>query len=119
MPGKLYRNQWAKGYYFMDDGSMAVGEAEIDGKTYVFDENGKKEGIVGEKDGWQLYDGNWYYTKDGEAYDGWLDGTYYISDGKMATNIEVPAENAEDRYCYVGADGKVQKGWRYDSDLHE
>ena len=83
--GKLYRNQWAKDYYFMDDGSMAVGAAEIDGKTYVFDENGKKEGIVGEKDGWQLYDGNWYYTKDGEAYDGWLDGTYYISDGKMAT----------------------------------
>ena len=117
--GKLYRNQWAKRYYFMDDGSMAVGAAEIDGKTYVFDENGKKEGIVGEKDGWQLYDGNWYYTKDGEAYDGWLDGTYYISDGKMATNIEVPAENAEDRYCYVGADGKVQKGWRYDSGLHE
>ena len=37
----------------------------------------------------------------------------------MATNIEVPAENAEDRYCYVGADGKVQKGWRYDSGLHE
>lgn len=44
--GEMLKNQWLKvkgkkTYYLTDDGSRAVGETEISGKTYTFDENGK------------------------------------------------------------------------------
>ncbi len=44
--GEMLKNKWLKvkgknTYYLSADGSRAVGETEISGKTYTFDENGK------------------------------------------------------------------------------
>lgn len=44
--GEMKKNCWLKvkgknTYYLMSDGSKAVGNIEISGKTYTFDENGK------------------------------------------------------------------------------
>lgn len=110
--GKLLTSQWKDGYYLTEDGTMAIGEVTIDGKNYVFDENGHQEGIVGSKAGWQKYDGQWYYyTEDGEPYDGWLNNTWYISDGRMETNALVPSQKDKEEKSYVGPDGKIQNGW--------
>lgn len=77
--GKLYRNQWAKDYYFMDDGSMAVGAAEIDGKTYVFDENGKKKALSERKtDGSCMTETGTTQKTEKPMMDGWMEHTIYL-----------------------------------------
>lgn len=100
--GKVLKDQWIGGtYYLKDDGSMAIGATDVDGKTYIFDENGHKEMIMEEqKDGWYLEDGDWYYVKDGKLSTGWIDlgQKYYLADGRMVTNRMVPAEHLKDRY---------------------
>jgi len=112
--GNVCTNKWIGNCYVTSDGIMAVGEKKIDGKTYVFDENGYKQMVIGEQSGWTLADGTWYYcTAKGEPYNGWLDHTYYIENGRMRTDAAVPSEhyNSAHDYSYVGADGAVASGW--------
>ncbi len=110
--GEVYKNKWIDNtFYLTSDGVMVIGETTIDGKVYVFDENGYKKAVIGEKDGWQLVEGDWYYTRNGEPYNGWVDHTYYIRDGKMVTNSMVQPETDLDRWAYVGEDGAVKSGW--------
>lgn len=116
--GNICKNQWIGNYYVTSEGTMAVGETEIDGTIYVFDENGYKQTVIGEQSGWKLADGTWYYyTADGEPYNGWLNHTYYIEDGRMVTNKIVPAEHSvgdysvDSTYSYVEADGVIASGW--------
>ena len=113
--GKILKNQWLGGtYYLTADGSMAIGETELDGKTYIFDENGYQEMILeNQADGWHLADGNWYYVKDGKLNTGWinLEQKYYLENGKMLTNSIVPAEHLVGRYSYVDQNGHVKSGW--------
>lgn len=111
--GRLATDEWVGRCYLKEDGMMAVGETAIDGILYVFDENGYLEGTVGSKAGWQKLDGHWYYyTEDGQPYNGWLDQQWYILNGKMQTNCVVPAMNGEEsQYSYVGTDGTIQNGW--------
>ena len=60
--GAVCTNQWLKNgmYYVGATGVMAIGSKYIDGKWYVFDENGRKQATIGEKNGWQLIEGIWY-----------------------------------------------------------
>lgn len=113
--GNVCTNKWIGNCYVTSNGTMAVGEKEIDGKTYVFDENGYKQKVIGEQSGWTLADGTWYYyTADGKPYNGWLNHTYYIENGRMMTDATVPSEHnnsANDYYSYVGVDGTVASGW--------
>lgn len=115
--GKVLKDQWIGGtYYLRDDGSMAIGATDIDGKTFIFDENGHKKMIMEEqKDGWYLEDGDWYYVKDGKLSTGWIDlgQKYYLADGRMVTNGMVPAEHLKDRYSYVDQDGHIKSGWAH------
>lgn len=111
---KMCKSQWIQGKYYVDaQGKMVIGAQQIDGTTYVFDEDGAKAAVIGEKNGWQLIDGDWYYAVNGKVYNGWLNHTYYLKNGKMCTETTVPAESDADKYSYVGADGTIQNGWVY------
>ena len=97
--------QW---HYYTEDGMITVGLQGIGDKIYVFDDNGCVEGIIGSKAGWQKLYGQWYYyIAPGKPYNGWLNGKWYIQDGRMLTNERVSS-------YYVGADGTIQNGWIYD-----
>ena len=113
--GAVCTNQWLKNgmYYVGATGVMAIGSKYIDGKWYVFDENGRKQATIGEKNGWQLIEGIWYYAANGEPYNGWLNHSYYFVNGKMITDRTVPAEHNSEQSCYLGSDGTVQTGWLY------
>ena len=110
--GQVCTSQWIDGTYYVDDrGIMVTSSSTINGKLYIFDENGKKVATVGEKNGWQLIEGQWYYTENGALYNGWLDHKYYLENGRMETQSVVPAEHVQGASTYVGADGTVQSGW--------
>ncbi len=113
--GGLYVDKWLDDvFYFNDQGIMVIGKHTIDGTVYVFDENGYKKATIGKKDGWQLIDGDWYYSENGEPYNGWLDHTYYLYDGKMLTDRGVESEHSteeDSRTSYVDCEGKIVSGW--------
>lgn len=115
--GYILKNQWINDtFYVKESGAMAIGATQIDGKTYIFDENGYLAGILENmRGGWQLEDGDWYYIEDGEVVKGWkvISETkyYFDEDGKMVTDGLVPAEHLADRYSYVDQNGHVKSGW--------
>lgn len=107
--GNLYTDKWIGNYYVNSYGVTVTGIYEIDGTYYVFDDNGVYQKKLS-KNGWQLADGQWFYfSADGTPYDGWLDDTYYISEGRMMTDRVVYSNNKNPKY--VGYDGIVKKGW--------
>ena len=57
-------------------------------------------------DGWKLFDGTWYYYRNGMPVNGWV-GKYYVKAGAMLRSTSPP-----DGY-WVGQDGAYQKtaGW--------
>ena len=118
-------------YVLPDTGSIANNqEVVIDGKTYVFDSDGKMhvtdwdttsglsrtlysvnaDGSLKSKkeiaDGWTLHAGAYYYYKNGMPYTGWV-GNYYVKNGQMLRNEITPTG------YWVGQDGSYQKtaGW--------
>lgn len=71
-------------WYQYDDGTYAKGMRQIDGKTYIFDENGYM------KTGWDYY--NWcYYYMDasGAVQTGWVavDGQWYYMNGEGVMQV--------------------------------
>lgn len=122
--GQIMKNQWIfnNQYYLLSQGQMAVGTQVIEEETYVFDESGRLISKVENFEGWKLLDGIWYYyDKAGNPYNGWLNDTYFIENGKMLTNqwidsayelSEKSLQNANNGIMYyVGADGKRIRGW--------
>lgn len=108
--GTLMNNAWltenGKKYYFMSDGCAATSTSmEIDGITYSFDPNGALTGTLDNFTGWKKFNGEWYYSKNGDAnYTGKV-GNYYVINGKMAVNQVVA------KTYYVDYNGIIQKGW--------
>lgn len=110
--GNLYTDKWIGNYYVNSYGVTVTGIYEMDGTYYVFDDNGVYQKKI-PKNGWQLADGQWfYYNEDGTAYNGWLNDTYYISEGYMMTNSVVNSHSENPKY--VGYDGIVRKSWIQD-----
>ncbi|NBH72415.1 hypothetical protein D3Z51_10370 [Clostridiaceae bacterium] len=72
-------DQWQ---YIQDDGTLATGWLELDGKCYYLDSNGNRKSEY-----WQKDNGGWYYLDE---------------DGVLVTNSWV------DNY-YVGDDGRLEK----------
>lgn len=77
-------------YYFSNNGIMAE-NTTIDG--YKIGSNGAANNRVKSKDGWELENNKWIYTKDGGKVQGWLeDGNrwFYLSkiNGAMFTGIQ-------------------------------
>ena len=117
--GRICTNQWINGTYYVGEyGVMVTGSYTINGKCYIFDENGKKVATVGEKNGWQLIEGEWFYTENGVPYNGWLNHKYYLENGRMETECMVPAEHVQGASTYVGVDGNIQSGWIGSSDTY-
>lgn len=70
-------DQWQ---YIQDDGSLATGWLELDGKQYYLDEKGNRKSEY-----WLKDDGEWYYLdEDGVmATEQWVDNYYVGTSGKM------------------------------------
>lgn len=107
--GSIVRGGWLVDdgdlYYMGEDGSPLHGIAEIDGKTYFFDESGRMAS------GWFNDQGKKYYVKNGKLLTGWqkIDSTsyYFDEDGIMHTGF---LQTPEGTY-FFGRDGKLGSGW--------
>ena len=95
-------------YYFSpQDGGMATGWVEVEGKLYYLNEAGTR------KTGWlKLSDGNYYVDPESTyVVSGWAekDGdAYYISEsGKVSTGLT----EIDGKQYFLGIDGKRRSGW--------
>ncbi|MCM1174024.1 MAG: hypothetical protein NC341_03115 [Blautia sp.] len=109
--GFLQRNCWFSDesgtYYLTADGSVARGQAEVEGQNFYFDGNGVRQ------TGWvNLENGRFYYAPDtGIMQHGWFgdeSGTYYLTaNGDVARGqVEVEGQN-----FYFDGNGVRQTGW--------
>lgn len=107
--GYFVRGSWLSDgndlYYMKEDGTVTIGRAEIDGKTYYFDQSGRIA------DGWFSEAGQRSYVKDGKPLTGWqtIDGRKYYFDenGIMCRGW---LELKEGTY-YLNRDGSLASGW--------
>ena len=95
-----------KTYYFDENGIMATGHTYINDKLYYFDENGAM--FVG----WKEYGPNWYlFGNSGAARTGWIrikkDYFYIDSNYRMRTGLLI----LDDKYYYLDDTGRLKKGW--------
>ncbi len=120
--GRLLEGTWkeidGKKYYFAWSGAMATsGTQNINGDIYYFDANGSLVDNLGQFNGWKLFHGEWYYSKDGDRYYSGKVGNYFVNNGKMIVNSVVNSKgwtyasaSDGDNY-YVDYNGEIQKGW--------
>ena len=101
-------NGWLEGTYYISDGLMCAGGVFYTDDGYrLFGTDGK----LIKKTGWYKaeYYGWLYFDSDGSAHEGWLNNTYYFSDGIMCCDGWHWTDRGE---CLFGKDGKVLKGWQ-------
>ncbi|WP_181995477.1 hypothetical protein [Clostridium sp. AM58-1XD] len=113
-------------WYEYEDGTYAKGMKQIDGKTYLFDENGYL------KTGWNNYNWCWYYMDaSGAVQTGWVEvggqWFYFNGEGVMQVGFQTIGNDLFflnydtgamvtgvfefDGYRYqAGADGKIIRG---------
>lgn len=112
-PDWMYAVTWDyyidnKLYVFDSDGYLMYGSFVRWGTLYTTDSTGavvKQEEIP---NGWFHSDGNWYYTVNGEGYNGWL-GDYYLENGRMGYNQFVEYDG---KYYYLTHTGLcLRNGW--------
>ena len=98
-----------KKYYVNSNGVMVANEVRmIDGRYYVFNENGVVTQSVAPFNGWKKISNTWYYSKNGDLnYTGRV-GNNFVLNGIMVTNDTV---NDNDLYYFVDYEGEIQKGW--------
>ena len=111
--GKLVTGWYQDNYYYSEDGEITKGFAEIDGKTYYFDENSGE--VL--KNNCMIYNGCFYeFSWDGSitykqevTQDGFLDaeqGKYYIQNGEILRNQFVTVDSWK---YYLEENGKVTR----------
>ena len=122
LTGVLYKGtHWIDGkkYYFDDNGNMLIGKAVVDGKLVETDGSGAIAVNTSLEDGWSYHNGEWYYSKNGTPYTGWV-GDYYIDFGHMVRNsiiMQYQYKNTyssyeEEVYYYLDENGICKKnGW--------
>lgn len=82
---------------------------------------------TGQPDGWMDYEGNTYYVKDEEIVTGWqvlpitngsptLDDFYFNGSGILQRRVWI--EGTDGTYKYVGADGRLVRGWFKDENTN-
>ena len=92
--------------YFMSYDGMVIGDYTYNNELRVYDNNGVLTGTTTyNKNGWTLFNGVYYYYKDGKAYTGWV-GKYYIRNGRMLRNQITP-----DGYYVDNTGAYVSGGW--------
>lgn len=123
-----FKDRYGKWYYFNSDGTAYYGW--LDGTYFIYGDglmccNGVKStdkgycnfdasGKLIKKKGWLEVHGNWYYfNSDGTGYNGWINDTYFIEEGKMLCN---GVKKTDRGYCIFASDGKLirKAGWHKD-----
>ena len=106
-PSGLATANGSKQYYFYYDGRMATDTIiNADGKVYIVDSNGS---LTVAKEGWNEYNDDWYYVKDGVMIQGQviLIGSSYFGfdyDGRMYDNTSFSFyDNESGRRVYYRA----------------
>lgn len=76
-------------YAFDSEGFMLSGSFTLNGYVYTTEANGAIKDSKEAGDGWFVQYNNWYYTKNGDDFTGWV-GDYYIENGRMlfCTTVE-------------------------------
>ena len=93
-------------YYFLYDGTLAIGVNNYKGKAYVTDLNGN---LVNYTEGWNRYNGQWFYIKNGLALtDTVIDGYYIGREGLTVTGI-VYENNSYGTSNVLAVQGKLAK----------
>lgn len=93
-------------YYFLYDGTLAIGVNNYKGKAYVTDLNGN---LVNYTEGWNRYNGQWFYIKNGLALtDTVIDGYYIGREGLTVTGI-VYENNSDGTSNVLAVQGKLAK----------
>lgn len=117
--GQFYCNGWktignAK-YYFGMYGIIKTSDGIIDGELCRFNSDGALIGNPTKlKNGWNLVDGYWYYSKNGSLYENGFytigNKDYYFFDGKMAMG-ELITRYKEGKHVlyYFNKDGSMAK----------
>lgn len=113
--GNHYMGRWYGDTYLRDDGRLAIGLTEVDGKTYFFKvSNATTRNGQMFKNTMISYKGNWYYAgpKGILAQNRWIkyDGNYYYfqEDFTVLKNEFIKRGNT---YGYVDSTGKFCTGW--------
>lgn len=113
--GNHYINKWAQGGYFKENGQLASGVTEVDGKTYFFQvSNSTTHRGKLFKSTWISYKNKWYYAQsNGVLYkSGWkkIDGNYYYFQGDFTTKTNAFVKRGSVN-GYVDNKGKFCTGW--------
>ena len=108
--GHMASNQWVKGHWLTEDGSMKTGWFEQDGLWYYLDRNNEDGKFL---TGWQdIKKNRYYFYKDGHmARNEWVKGYYLTPDGPMG----VGWQQIDGSWYYLRKDddrGKPLKGWQ-------
>jgi glucan-binding YG repeat protein len=99
--GNSVKNAWVENYFLQEDGYMATGWLNYNGKWYYLGSDGTR------KTGWQYVDGEWYYLdSQGKIETGWIkdaSGKYYYlnSDGSMARNTTIDGYKLGDNGAWI------------------
>ena len=97
-----------KDYIFDNDGYLMIGSFTYDGYVITTDADGAVTSYAPAKDGWYHYGSNWYYTVDGNGYTGWV-GDFFCEYGRMYF-CETVEYNG--KLYYLKADGScLRNGW--------
>lgn len=125
--GEMVTEKWVTvdddTYYFKKNGSAATGKYKLEGKYYIFSEEGrlmqpasKKVVSIETDDGIKRY----YVNSDGTVRSGWTENRqyYFYKDGEMATGIilingKLHCFKANGRYN-AGKTSKIQKAAKYE-----
>lgn len=111
---EMYKGiHWINGkkYYFDDTGAMLIGKAVVNGQMIETDNSGAVKDSTILEDGWSYHNGEWYYSKNGAPYTGWV-GSYYVDLGRMVRDsiITLPEfDGLEERYYYLDENGICRK----------
>ena len=125
-----WKTKYGSKYYYYEDGTMATGLTEIDGKKYYFKENGhmlyqNKVTVNGEtyyfgKDGASVtnmlvtqYHKTYHFGADGLMNTGFVnleDGTYFFNETTGVMAVDKYIEKDGNKY-YFDKDGKMYRGF--------
>lgn len=103
-------------YYFNNNGIMMTGIVKEFPNYYRLDENGKLLEYTSFKDGWNSFDGKWYYVQNGEiCVNRWVTSggyKYYLRyDGTMAVGRNSVNENGKYTFYEFDEKGHMITGW--------
>ena len=96
--------------YFFEDGEMVVGEFVYGNELRTYGPQGNliSRQNLNTLNGWKLFDGTYFYYKNGEPFSGWV-GNYYVEGGMMQTDSVIDGYYVNDQGLWVKKQGWISR----------